>query len=108
MRSCNFPGCPELVVRGRCAEHARQVDTGYRGRGDRKLYGSRRWKLLARRVLNEQPWCAAKCGRLATEVDHILSVEDGGSRWDRLNLQPLCHACHSRKTRQDVATRTYT
>lgn len=72
------------------------------------MYGTKRWRMLSRRVLNEQPWCVLECGRLATEVDHILPVEDGGQAWDRANLQPLCHECHSRKTRADVATRTYT
>lgn len=42
----------------------------------------------------EQPGCRA----LATEVDHIQGVGDGGERYDWTNLQSLCTPCHERKT----------
>ena len=39
----------------------------------------------------------------ATEVDHILPIEDGGAMYDEENLQPLCKPHHSRKTARDKA-----
>lgn len=108
MKPCPEPGCPELVVRGRCPLHQAEAERRYRGRGDRAVYHTRRWRILSRRVLAEEPLCRACQVELSSDVDHIEPVEDGGPMWARSNLQALCHACHSRKTRQDVATRTFT
>jgi len=38
-----------------------------------------------------------RCGREATQVDHIVALADGGADEDH-NKQPLCGSCHSRKT----------
>jgi 5-methylcytosine-specific restriction protein A len=52
-------------------------------------------------VLASSPLCA-ECERrgvvtLATDVHHIVAKRDGGL--DEIeNLEPLCHACHSRIT----------
>jgi 5-methylcytosine-specific restriction endonuclease McrA len=35
--------------------------------------------------------------RLATEVDHIIPISQGGDVLDEANLQPLCHDCHIEK-----------
>lgn len=105
MKPCRWPGCAELVARGYCGEHQQKVDAGYRKKGKRAAYRTRRWRALRRRVLAEQPLCADGCGQLAVEVDHVKPVEDGGAMWERANLQGLAHACHSRKTREDVARR---
>lgn len=37
------------------------------------------------------------CGDLATEIDHIIEVANGGTD-DIENLQPLCSTCHKTKT----------
>jgi 5-methylcytosine-specific restriction protein A len=48
-------------------------------------------------VLRERPVCE-ECGREgATDVDHVVSLERGGTH-DPANLRALCHGCHSRKT----------
>lgn len=65
-------------------------------------YCTTRWKKLRDAILQETPLCVL-CGHLgrvvpATDVDHILPVKNGGEPFDRANLQPLCHSCHSRKT----------
>jgi len=66
-----------------------------------------RWRRLRVMVLNAHPMCAdpyamhAVWGRFepATEVDHIVPlVEDLTLAYDEANLQPLCRACHSRKS----------
>lgn len=43
-----------------------------------------------------------KCGRVINkgEVDHIISLEDGGNNDDE-NLQLLCLECHLKKTAKD-------
>jgi hypothetical protein len=44
-----------------------------------------------KRVLFEQHICAeGNCSKLATEVDHITPLSQGGDRYARENLQGLC------------------
>ncbi len=60
-------------------------------------------------LLRDKPLCTAcqALGRLfaAKVVDHIVPIKDGGARFDRANLQPLCVACHNRKTARETAGR---
>lgn len=100
--------------RGRCRDHARERDTDLhsaprrRSPAARKVYASKRWRILRRRVLTEQPICSTEgCDRLATEVDHVDPIEEGGKPFARANLQGLCSPCHGRKTRQEVGTREF-
>lgn len=66
------------------------------------------WLKLRARVLNEEPlcrMCKEYYGEVtpATDVDHI---ENGTGDYTDDNrreaLQPLCHECHSRKTRAEI------
>lgn len=64
---------------------------------------TRAWAPLRMAVLRDEPLCreCAKAGRgtPATQVDHVIPHRgDPELMWDRDNLQPLCHACHSAKT----------
>lgn len=34
-------------------------------------------------------------------VDHIVRIEDGGSRTDLSNMQSLCLSCHNRKSARE-------
>lgn len=107
---CRYIDCKELIPLGSggyCATHTLQVDRSYRGRGHRHLYGTKKWRVRSRAYLVRHPYCV-KCGRMATEVDHVTPVEDGGGMWDEDNWQSMCHPCHSRKTNQDVRRRTFT
>jgi 5-methylcytosine-specific restriction protein A len=55
-----------------------------------------------KRIRERDNYQCVKC-RLAVaigEVDHILSLEDGGTNDDR-NMQLLCTKCHIRKTAND-------
>ena len=93
-RRCIHPGCPAPPVSGgRCRAH------GNHRSQDRRVYNSKRWRILRRRVLFEQPLC--DCGALAEEVDHIRPLADGGAPYDRANLKGRCKPCHSRKTRAE-------
>jgi len=66
-------------------------------------YRTKRWRLLRKRVLNEDPLCA-RCKeqgifRSAKEVDHIVPVKKDPDRFfDLENLQGLCVKCHIDKT----------
>lgn len=103
-RACLEPGCGQYAApkgRGRCAFHARQRDRSI-NRAGKKDYGTKRWQILRRRVLYEKPICAVEdCWRIATDVDHIKPLAEGGAMWDRKNLSGLCAKHHSQKTRAE-------
>ena len=42
---------------------------------------------------------------MATMVDHIVPIADGGEKLDEDNLQSLCQDCHARKTADDLVKR---
>lgn len=75
--------------------HVARVESPGMYRTNRKWRNKRAW------FLRRNPLCV-KCfekGRKvgATNVDHIIPLSRGGSN-HRINLQALCHSCHSRKT----------
>ena len=87
--ACTEPGCPGVAVnRGRCAPHQRP-------RPKTAAQYGRPWQRLRREVLAQQPYCF--CGAVATEVDHIIALNRGGTN-DRSNLIARCKRCHSAKT----------
>lgn len=53
--------------------------------------------------LSNNPMCV-KCGRVATQVDHILALTNGGADVEA-NRQGLCVECHKAKTRRDMGWR---
>jgi 5-methylcytosine-specific restriction enzyme A len=62
------------------------------------FYNTRTWKRLRKIKLITDPICEY-CGReAATEVDHVVSINNGGSPTDWSNLKSSGHDCHSRKT----------
>jgi 5-methylcytosine-specific restriction protein A len=97
-RLCLEPRCPNpSVYRGRCPEHSRTNE--HATHRNRHVYNSKRWQLLRRSVLYNQPLC--ECGAIATDVDHIIPIDKGGAEYKRDNLQPLCQRCHGQKTRAE-------
>jgi 5-methylcytosine-specific restriction enzyme A len=101
-RLCKNPRCPDpATYRGRCQRHAKQREK--QTHPNKHIYNTKRWQILRRRVLFDQPLCA--CGAIATDVDHILAIEDGGQPWAIANLQPMCRACHATKTNTEVRAR---
>ena len=82
---------------------------------DRSRYGSRRWRLLRRRIFDRDGWrCqgmvsakdrCSKAGRL--ECDHVLAVHKGGEFWEPSNLQALCRPCHFAKSARENSRRKH-
>ena len=70
-----------------------------------RLIHTAKWLRLRRDKLNDTPLCerCEELGRVAaaTEVHHVIPVEDGLTRqekerlmFDYFNLKALCHECH--------------
>lgn len=97
-RPCPHPGCKVLIERKQraCRKHSRVLEA-------RKPERIRGWRLQQRRAayFAEHPLCRlcerAGVVRLATELDHVIPLEQGGAD-DWSNLQGLCHDCHAAKT----------
>ena len=96
---CLASGCPNPAVRGgRCEEHAKQ----YRAQSDQARPSAAergydaKWRRVRAQFLRHHPECAV-CGAEATVVDHVVPLSQGGTH-EWANLQPLCVACHNRKT----------
>ena len=95
MRICAEPGCPEIVVAGRCQVHRRSkwpsgVSPAYRGD----------WPRIRAQVLKEEPECRLRlpdCTIVSTDCDHVLPRSRGGTN-ARSNLRGVCHACHMKVT----------
>jgi 5-methylcytosine-specific restriction protein A len=103
-RPCRYPGCPGFCEPGQvyCKTHLEFSSDRIRGGADARGYDSR-WRAARKLYLHRHPLCAV-CraeGRLtpATVVDHIIPHRgDKDLFWDQNNWQPLCKACHDKKT----------
>ena len=102
-RPCRYPGCPNLCESGTyCPEHSAESPDRLRGSATERGYVAK-WRRARKRFLRSHPLCA-NClsqGVLtpATVVDHIVPHRgDHRLFWDEQNWQPLCKACHDRKT----------
>jgi 5-methylcytosine-specific restriction protein A len=110
LRPCAEAGCPNPARRGRprCEAHdkKRERERSARRRQDaaRKPYTTGKWKHTARRVRFEQPLCV-RCGRIATDTDHVVPIRDGGAPYSLDNLQPLCRECHGLKSADEQRAR---
>jgi len=61
------------------------------------------WEKVSKHVRRNEPICRMCKNALASCVDHIVPIKQGGERLAIDNLQPLCHKCHAVKTAQDVS-----
>ena len=105
-RPCSHPGCGVLVRDGsaRCEKHKRPAwvkkPTAVKRVTGRKL------QRLRAELFEREPLCR-ECGRLglvrlATQRDHIIPLEEGGTDADG-NIQPLCDSCHDIKSKAERA-----
>lgn len=99
---CIEPRCPDRATyRGRCQRHSRKRER--QTHRNKEIYNSKRWKMLRKRRLFLDPLCG--CGEIATDVDHIQPIEDGGEPFDLENTQSLCASCHGSKTAAELRAR---
>ncbi|MFE3326884.1 HNH endonuclease [Streptomyces sp. NPDC059176] len=102
---CSEAGCFELTGDGRCEAHQRKPWAN-----KSKAWGAgstRKWREFRADRLRAEPqcrWCGAKD---ELEVDHIIPLSAGGSKWDPDNVQTLCATCHDVKSSQDRRQRTH-
>lgn len=76
----------------------------WEGKVEREARG-RRWRQVRDTQLRDHPYCQwteEPCGRLATDVDHVKPLAEGGARYDRSNLQSLCATHRQRKDTRDA------
>lgn len=101
-----------------CQQHAEEAqpaawqskETKSLGKRERQphelLYNTARWQRVRMFVLRRHPACQAEgCRSLASEVDHIQPISEGGAQWHESNLQALCKPCHTRKTAEEARRR---
>lgn len=65
-----------------------------------RFYNSADWRALSRKRLQDDNYKCVKCGRYASEVDHIKAIqtpEGWELRLDYDNTQSLCLDCHNKK-----------
>jgi 5-methylcytosine-specific restriction protein A len=107
--------CGNYAVAGSryCEEHQDTPKEYERQRSARRRekrkgsYKTKRYLMARRHVLYANPFCqgdgTGSCpkGDLATEVDHIVPLSEGGDLYDLDNLAGRCTACHLRKTARE-------
>lgn len=108
-RMCLEPGCTKCAGQGGyCEAHARQEKPRLFEGARRKrsapyisLYNTGAWRKMRAAFLGSHPFCA-RCGSPATVADHVIPHRGNEALFfDEANLQPLCKACHSRKTLEE-------
>ena len=109
-------GCKVKAVKGSncctvCVSLASDAEQQRRMRHDIKRGTARQrgydwqWQKTRKVVLAQEPVCRMCRNAVASMVDHITPIRDGGERLAYENLQPLCNACHVVKTKQDMRNR---
>jgi len=97
-KPCTHRGCPLLTVSRFCRQHEEAEKKKYeqnRGSSSERGYDAR-WHRTSALHLKEFPLCA-KCGKAAELIHHIIPIAEGGSIYDRDNLESSCELCHDGK-----------
>lgn len=101
-RPCSHPGCSVLVRdgTGRCEKHPRPTWTKPKKPATKRITG-RRLQRMREELFRQNPLCV-RCQELglvelATQRDHIISLEEGGAD-DPSNTQGLCDTHHDEKS----------
>lgn len=114
-QDCRRAYVPSEGRKGRCRpcystmERERSRRRRAEGKGGRAVYDSKRWGVVRARVLADSPLCAHCAERsvetLATQVDHITPLSEGGDPFDPKGLQALCDQCHWLKSARESRDR---
>lgn len=100
LKPCAVQQCPGRATNGRyCDDHKhlnkRHHKPDTRPSASKRGY-DRKWRRIRVHYLRHHPNCVV-CSEPATEVDHIITLAEGGSnKWS--NLQSFCKTHHSKKT----------
>lgn len=116
---CSHSGCKRLIdLNKRYCDKHKPKDSHVSKTSDyaNEIHSSNRWRKTSRLYREANPICEAclkaskgqqRAGQragminLATSVDHIKSLADGGSPYDWNNLQSLCDYHHAIKSQQE-------
>lgn len=106
--NCKHGRCPNLVPSGQsyCLDHQGIHKTDFKRRHPerQKMYGAN-WQAYRTMYLAEHPLCINyenDCHMSASVVDHIRDHHgDYVLFWDVSNHQPMCAACHNKKTAKE-------
>jgi 5-methylcytosine-specific restriction protein A len=73
-------------------------------RHSKKITRGQRWHVLRMAVLERDGWACVNCGsQKRLEVDHVKPVRTHPAlAYTAANLQVLCPACHTKKTRLEI------
>lgn len=90
-------------LEARRLESKRESNRRYNKKRDLKyvrFYNSTAWRILSRKRLQDDNYKCVKCGKIASDVDHIIPIQIPAG-WERRldydNLQSLCIDCHNAK-----------
>lgn len=110
---CRVFGCNQLTKESYCEDHAhiqqeKELKRYKRYNSERdpvltKFYNSKDWRTLSQFLMAKYHYLCIQCDLVPADVvDHIIPVQvDWSLRLDINNCQPLCHACHNKKTAED-------
>ena len=117
---CSHSGCKRLIALNKryCDKHKpKQQHTSSTSNFANEIHRSNRWRKTSLLYREANPICEAclkatkegdqsrgeRAGmmNLATSVDHIKSLADGGSPYDWNNLQSLCNYHHAMKSQRE-------
>jgi len=108
-------GCAPIVEKEREArllESRRSSNRRYNKTRDPKygrFYNSGEWRTLSRARLQADGYRCVKCGKIASEVDHIKPIqtpEGWELRLDWGNTRSLCIDCHNERHNRFIKKRT--
>jgi 5-methylcytosine-specific restriction endonuclease McrA len=89
------------VHNAQAKELAEQKRVRFEGNASQRGYDWA-WAKVSKYVRTNEPVCRHCKNALATMVDHIKPLKQGGDRLALNNLQPLCHSCHATKTAKET------
>lgn len=75
-----------------------RVPFGRREHPNHAFYVSPEWRRARKQYLMRHPLCEICRREVATVVDHIKPINQGGAPLDERNFQALCARCHNKKS----------
>jgi 5-methylcytosine-specific restriction endonuclease McrA len=93
----------EAQLQEKIKQNKRKYNKEYNKKRDPKyvrFYNGGDWRALSAKRLSDDDYKCEWCGKVATEVDHIIAIqtpEGWERRLDYANTRSLCHDCHDRR-----------